>query len=60
MSELVRKVLRATHRRRILVPLRFPGAAGKALATGALVPQTDGPRGKQTFEEWLRTDLPAT
>jgi uncharacterized protein YbjT (DUF2867 family) len=53
MSDLVRKVLRATRQRRILVPLRLPGKTGKALAGGALVPQTDGPRGKQTFDAWL-------
>ena len=53
MPDLVRQVLRATGRRRPAVPVRIPGAVGKAMATGALLPTGDGPRGRQTFAEWL-------
>jgi uncharacterized protein YbjT (DUF2867 family) len=53
MSELVRLLVRARRLRRIVVPLRLPGAAGRAMATGALLPAADGPRGTQTFENWL-------
>ena len=34
----------------------MPGAAGKAMVDGGLLPQTDGPRGKETFAQWLQTD----
>ncbi|MFB7510952.1 SDR family oxidoreductase [Streptomyces broussonetiae] len=51
--EMARSVLRATRRRRLLVPLRLPGAAGAAMSGGALLPTGPGPRGVQTFEQWL-------
>jgi uncharacterized protein YbjT (DUF2867 family) len=51
MVDLARKV---AHGRRV-VPLRVPGAAGKAMRTGALVPKGDGPRGTITFDAWLAT-----
>ena len=38
---------------RRVVPVRVPGAAGKAMRTGALVPKGDGPRGTVTFDAWL-------
>jgi uncharacterized protein YbjT (DUF2867 family) len=53
MTDLVRQVLRAQHSRRLAVPLRIPGAGGKAMAAGALLPTEDGPRGRVTFAEWL-------
>jgi uncharacterized protein YbjT (DUF2867 family) len=56
MPELVRRLLRARGSRRPVLPLRVPGAAGRAAATGGLLPTGDGPRGRQTFAEWLATD----
>lgn len=53
MLDLVRRVARARHSRRPVVPLRIPGAAGTAMANGALLPSQPGPRGVLTFEEWL-------
>src|SRR4051812_36730282 len=53
MSDLVRQVLRARRSRRVAVTARIPGRAGKAMASGPLLPTADGPRGKQTFAEWL-------
>ena len=53
MPDLVRRVLRARGSRRIPVPLRIPGAAGKAMANGGLLPTGDGPRGRVTFADWL-------
>lgn len=38
---------------RRVVPLRVPGAAGKAMRSGALCPTSDGPRGLITFDDWL-------
>jgi len=41
MTDLGRAVARARHLRRLVVPVRVPGATGRALATGGLLP--DGP-----------------
>jgi uncharacterized protein YbjT (DUF2867 family) len=49
MVDLARRV--AAGRR--VVPVRVPGAAGKAMRSGALCPAGDGPRGRITFDEWL-------
>jgi uncharacterized protein YbjT (DUF2867 family) len=56
MPDLVRRLLRAKGSRRAVIPVPLPGAVGKAVATGALLPSGPGPRGKQTFDEWLQTD----
>jgi uncharacterized protein YbjT (DUF2867 family) len=56
MADLVRRVLRAKGSHRVVVPVPLPGAAGRAVATGALLPAGPGPRGTQTFDEWLETD----
>ncbi|MFC1433268.1 SDR family oxidoreductase [Streptacidiphilus sp. N1-3] len=40
-------------RRQRLLAVRLPGAAGRAMAGGALLPTGPGPRGQQTFTEWL-------
>ncbi|MGN6474107.1 MAG: SDR family oxidoreductase [Mycobacteriales bacterium] len=53
MPDLVRLVLRSRGSRRMVVPVRAPGAMGKALASGGLLPQGDSRRGRQTFAEWL-------
>ncbi len=52
MVDLTRQLSRARGRGRRVVPVWMPGA-GKPMRSGALLPTTDGPRGKQTFEEWL-------
>lgn len=49
MVDLARRVARG----RRVVPVRMPGAAGKAMRSGALCPTSDGPRGTITFEAWL-------
>lgn len=53
MEDLVRQVLDARGRRSLVLPLRIPGRAGKAMDEGGLLPTDDGPRGTQTFDEWL-------
>ena len=53
LVEMVRRVMRARSLRRALLPVRLPGAAGRAMADGALLPTESGPRGRQTFDEWL-------
>ncbi len=59
MPDLVRLVLRARGVRRVVLPLRVPGAAGRAMAAGALLPTEPGPRGRQTFEQWLAGSVAA-
>lgn len=59
MSQLVRRVAGARGVRRPIVALRLPGAAGRAMATGGLLPHTDQPRGTITFDDWLQSDLKA-
>ena len=52
LRELVAGYLRATHRRRPMVPVRLPGQAARALAGGAnLAP--DRAVGRRTWEEFL-------
>jgi len=56
MEDLVRQLLRARGRRGVVVPIRVPGRAGKAMVEGGLLPTEDGPRGTQTFDQWLESD----
>lgn len=54
LIELVRLVVRARGRRRLVVGLRVPGAG--AAANGGLLPSgQDYTRGNQSFEDWLRS-----
>lgn len=53
MPDLVRRVLRARGSRKLVLPVRLPGAVGKAMVTGGCLPLEPGERGKQTFAEWL-------
>lgn len=54
MADLVRAVVRARGARRMVLPLPAVGAAARAAAHGALVPSGPGPRGSETFEQWLQ------
>jgi uncharacterized protein YbjT (DUF2867 family) len=53
LPALVRRVMHALGRRGVVVPVRPPGKTGTLLAHGALLPAGPGPRGQQTFAEWL-------
>lgn len=53
LVDLVGQVAAATGQRRLRVPVRLPGATGKAMASGALLPTGPGTRGEQTFASWL-------
>lgn len=53
MPDMVRRLLRRRGSRRPVLTLRVPGAAGKAMRGGALVPATPGIVGFQTFDHWL-------
>ena len=56
MSDMVRALVRVRGEHRLMVPLRLPGAVGRAVANGGLLPTSDGPRGTQTFDQWLATN----
>jgi uncharacterized protein YbjT (DUF2867 family) len=53
MVELARRVSEARGLGRRVVGLRVPGAMGRGLRSGDLVPRTDGPRGRISFTDWL-------
>ena len=53
MPDLTRLLVRVTGARRWVVPVRLPGEAGDQMADGGLVAIGDGPRGHQTFDQWL-------
>lgn len=56
MSELVGSYLRATRKRRLMVPVRIPGKAARALRAGAnLTPERAV--GHRTWEDFLRDRL---
>lgn len=58
MAELIRGYLRASGKRRLLVPVRLPGQAARALRAGAnLAP--DRAVGRRTWEEFLAAQQPA-
>ena len=53
MADMIRQVVRARGDRRLVVSVRVPGAAGKALAAGGGLSGRPGLRGTQTFTDWL-------
>ena len=56
MAELLRRYLRATSRRRLLVPVRLPGGAAAAIRGGAnLAP--DRAVGRQTWDDFLASQV---
>ncbi|HYH13390.1 MAG TPA: NAD(P)H-binding protein [Thermomicrobiales bacterium] len=56
MAELVRGYLRASHRRRLIVPVWLPGRAAREFRAGAnLAPERS--TGRRTWEEFLATRL---
>lgn len=60
LPAMMRRVVQARGDRRRVLALRIPGAAGKALAKGGLLPGLDGLRGRQTFAQWLESDAVLT
>jgi hypothetical protein len=57
LVDLARRLVRSRGQRRCVVPIRMPGAAGRDMATGALLPRTAGPRGTETFDHWLTASV---
>ncbi len=53
LAGLAHQLSRARGSRRPVLPVRVPGAAGRAMAEGAMLPGGPGLRGRQTFTDWL-------
>ena len=53
LATLARQVAQARGSRRPVLPVRIPGAAGRAMANGVMLPTGPGLRGTQTFAGWL-------
>lgn len=53
VPDMVAALARLSRTRTRVVGVRLPGAAGRAMADGALLPVGDGTRGRVTFAEWL-------
>lgn len=59
LADLARLVSQARGSRRPVLPVQVPGAAGRAMAAGAMLPAGSGLRGTQTFADWLGSPCPA-
>ncbi len=53
LPSMMREVSRAQGRRRLVLPLPMPGADGRLMREGGLLPAPDAERGQQSFEAWL-------
>ncbi len=53
VPDMARRLAAARGRRPFVVTLPLPGATGQGMRTGALLPTGSGPRGTQTFDQWL-------
>lgn len=53
LPDMVRRLAAARGARRIIIAVKPPGAPGRAMAGGDLLPKGDGPRGTQTYDQWL-------
>ncbi|MGW8884547.1 SDR family oxidoreductase [Streptomyces sp. NPDC055749] len=53
LVDMVRRLLRARSQRRLLLPVKLPGATGAGMVGDGLLPVGPGPRGLQTYDEWL-------
>ncbi|MCW2855616.1 MAG: hypothetical protein JWR52_1231 [Marmoricola sp.] len=53
VPDMTRRLLRKQGSRRPVLTARLVGKAGRAMATGALIPANPGTVGIQTYDEWL-------
>ncbi|GAB3610895.1 NAD(P)H-binding protein [Humibacter ginsengiterrae] len=53
MTRMIRAYLAATGTRRFVVNLTMPGAMGKGMRDGSILPGPDARLGTQPFDEWL-------
>lgn len=54
VPDMARRLASARGRRPLVLTVPLPGATGRGMRTGALLPTGAGPRGTQTFDEWLK------
>jgi len=54
VPDMARRLASARGRRPLVISLPLPGATGRGMRTGALLPTSPGPRGTQTFDQWLQ------
>jgi uncharacterized protein YbjT (DUF2867 family) len=53
LPDMARQLLSAQGRRKLVLPVRLPGAAGKAMASGDSLPVGEFVQGEETFGEYL-------
>lgn len=53
LVHVARRVSKARRMRKLVIPMTLPGAAGRLMATGALLPQGDHLTGELVFDDWL-------
>lgn len=53
LTDMARRIVAARSGRRVVVPVRLPGAVGRAMIGDALLPTAPGPCGELTFSRWL-------
>jgi uncharacterized protein YbjT (DUF2867 family) len=53
--DMARRIARRSDKKRMVVPIRFPGSVGRAMRDGSLLPKEPSRRGTQTFTEWLES-----
>ncbi|MDJ0356599.1 SDR family oxidoreductase [Paenarthrobacter sp. PH39-S1] len=56
MPDMVRRYLKAAHIRRIVLRVPLPGAMGKSMRDGGLLPSPSTRIGTQTFDQWLASN----
>lgn len=60
LVDMVRGLVRVRGLKKRVLSVRVPGAGGKAAASGGLLPTSEGPRGVQTYDQWLATQRRAS
>ena len=60
LVDMARSIARRRGERRLVIPVPVPGSTGTAMRNGTLLPQEPGPRGTQTFAEWLESGAAET
>lgn len=58
LIDMVRAYAHATHTHTPVVQVRLPGRMGAAMRDGALLPDSGAELGRQTFEQWLASEVP--
>lgn len=53
MVDMTRRLIARRGQHRPVLPLRLPGRSFAAMAQGGLLPEHAGPRGTQTYDQWL-------